>query len=239
MAARTRVIAGAALALAVAAPLVVASPAAAAEQQLLVSSDGIHFTPGLDGGLFDDTEKLVPGQAITASLWLRNATEVPAELRVSVNDMAMSSPQLASSLNITAVDTGRGTTVSSDVDELRQCDIIVPSRRVGAGRTVRIELTLRMLDVDRQIAQNELGSWSMRAAMRDGAAGPFPASACEDDGVDVPIDPGFAGGADAERLGTTGTDAPTGWAVLAGALVAFGVLLIARRRRREPEDETP
>ncbi|WBU39145.1 LPXTG cell wall anchor domain-containing protein [Homoserinibacter sp. YIM 151385] len=233
-----RAIAGLAIAVTAAAGLALApaTSASASGGQLLVSDDGVNFFSGFGGGLFEDMEALAPLGSHTRSIWIRNATGDDAQLRISVADVSILSPELASNLSITADDVSRGWETTTMFDELRRCDIVVPSRLIRAGRTMRVDFSVAMLDVDGMTAQLKAGSLRLRAAMRDGAAGPFPADACEDDGVDVPfvpVDPAGAGGP--SMLGHTGTEV-SGWFVGAAALVGVGLLLVLGRRRRRAED---
>lgn len=230
-----------------------AAPAArAADQpQLLVSDDGVGFFPEFRGGLFDEAGVLVPQDEVEASLWLRNDSSAAAELRISVSSISTSSAELASSMTLTTVDADRGSRRESDLGLLQRCDVLVPSRPLAAGATTRIDFMITMLDVPQKVAQDEFADFSLSAVLRDAAAGPLPSSACDEDGVDIPVavdDPVESGGADlpaaavpaaasgAERLGTTGSS-PSGWVVAAGSLLGLGFLLVAGRRRRR-EDES-
>lgn len=47
-----------------------AAPVAVASAHVLVSADGIHFSPTLAGGLFDGRRMLVPGHSVSAELWV-------------------------------------------------------------------------------------------------------------------------------------------------------------------------
>ena len=59
------------LAVAAAVTLGVAAPAQAAGPQVLVSADGVTFTPNVTVGLFDDVGILVPQDVETRSIWVR------------------------------------------------------------------------------------------------------------------------------------------------------------------------
>lgn len=220
--------------------------ASAAGSELLVSRDGVTFTPELSGGLFDDADVLVPRDSVDSSLWLRNDTTEPAQVRISVAQVATSSTELADSITFMTTDVARGTRYETDFSLMRRCDVVLQSRVLSAGATMRVDFNITMLDVAERIAQSEFGSVTLRAAMRDAAAGPLPSEACDTAGVDIPIDGGEvdpgpgtqpAAGAvtDPTRLGATGTEV-RGWLIAAGTLLGFGLILVASRRRREKEE---
>ena len=215
--------------LTVAGSLVGASTASAASPtEVLVSTDGSTYTSTLSDGLFDDMGLLVPQDRETHSLWIKNPLSTTVSMRISISDIATSSPVWADSVTLTSERAG-GTPTTELFSELTKCDVIVPITSLAGGATVRVDLTIEMLDVDETIAQSRTGSLGFKVAMRDGAAGAFPASACDDSGVVVPVvDPPANPG----NLAITGAELPTDWLVAAGVLLGFGVLLLVRRRRR-------
>lgn len=220
-----------ALVLAASLSLVAAPSPASAATELLVSSDGVTFGTTLTDGLFDDIGILVPEDSETASFWVRNPTVDPASIRVSVADLVVSSPVLATSLTMETWDEGTGNTSTTQLDTLAVCDIVVPGQTLAGGATIRVEITITMLSVTGHIAQGQLGELNFLAAMRDAAAGPFPTSACDDEGVLITSNL-------PSQIAHTGTDIPSDWLAVAGALVGFGILLVLARRRRRGDDET-
>lgn len=60
-------------------------PAAQAADQdaLLLSADGITWTSGSDLSILDASDRIVPGQDLALSLWVRNASGDPAEFTVT------------------------------------------------------------------------------------------------------------------------------------------------------------
>jgi LPXTG-motif cell wall-anchored protein len=205
------------------------SPASAATE-LLVSTDGVTFGPAFTHGLFDDIGAMVPEDTATASFWVMNPTVDPASIRVSVQEMVVSSPVLATSMMLSTWDEGTGLTNTTQLNSLAVCDIVVPGQIMAAGAVIRVDMTITMLSVTGHMAQGQLGALNFLAAMRDAAAGPFPPSACDDDGVTIPANL-------PAQIAHTGTDLPTDWLAAAGALVGFGILLVLARRRRHRDDE--
>jgi LPXTG-motif cell wall-anchored protein len=205
-----------------------ATSAQAEGSEILVSSDGVNFATEYDGNLLGDIGVLVPRDQATRSVWIRNPTPTPAVMRMSVSDMGVSSPVMASSVLMTTTDVDADTKTERRLDELKRCTIVVPPRVVPANGTIRIDVTITMLDVDQQVSQRGLGWLNFLIAMRDDAAGEFPPSACDDTGVTIPTTPIPTPSGD---LVVTGSDMPTEWFVLSGVLIGLGILLLARRRR--------
>jgi LPXTG-motif cell wall-anchored protein len=213
-----------------------AAPATAADSpQIQVSTNGTTFSSEFSGSLFDDMGLIVPQDAETTSIWIRNPLTVAVQMRVSMKSIETSSSALASSMELTTVNAGDGTTVAAPLSDLATCDVVVPSTPIAAGATVRVDLTLEMLDVDEQIAQTENGEFSFLVAMRDGEAGAFPASACDDVGVVVPGTPPTEPADDGDSLAITGLDVKPDWFVLSGVLLGLGLLFLVRRRRSSRE----
>lgn len=229
-----RILAAFATALVLAASLnLVAAPSpASAATELLVSSDGVTFTTGYPGGLFDGVGPMVPEDVVTASFWVKNPTVDPASVRVSVQDMVVSSASLAASMTLTTWDEGTGLTNTEQMNTLANCDVVVPGQQLAGGAIIRVDMTITMLSVPGQIAQGQLGELTFLAAMRDPAAGPFPASACDDEGVlitsNLPT-----------QIAHTGSDLPSDWFVAAGALLGVGILLVVARRRKRDDEALP
>ena len=206
-----------------------AAPAHAATD-IEVSLDGIHFGTTLPAGLFEGIGLMVPMDSETATFWVRNTSASDAALRVSLQDLVISSPALASSVELTSWDSGTAAANSATLNSLAACDVIVPEQIVPTGATIQVDLTLTMMNVTGLTAQDMLGALNFLAAMRDASAGPFPTSACDDDGVLIPSDL-------PTLMAPTGSELPTDWLAAGGALVGFGILLILARRRRKRDAE--
>jgi len=218
--------------LAVAGSLVGVSAASAdPPAEILVSTDGSTFSNALKGGLFDDMGLLVPLDSDTKSLWIKNPLQRSVSIRMSISDIVSSSAEWAEHVTLTSERAG-GTPTTELFSDLAKCDVVVPVTSLAAGAVTRVDLTIRVLDIPTTVAQTKTGWLGFKVAMRDGAAGAFPASACDDSGVVVPVaDPPANPG----NLAITGAELPTDWLVAAGVLLGFGVLLLVRRRRRSEE----
>jgi hypothetical protein len=93
-----------------------------------------------------------------------------------------------------------------------------------------------MINVTGLTAQNARAELGVLVALRDAAAGPFAASACDDDGVLLPAIAGPSVPQRADALSRTGVDLPVPAIIGGGLLLGVGVLLVTRRRgdRRKP-----
>jgi hypothetical protein len=215
---------------ALAAAFIVGSPAPAqAATELEISTDGVHWGSTLPAGLFAGIGIMVPMDSETATFYVRNPTADPASLRVSVQDLVVTSSVLASSMTLTSWDDGSGITRTEKLDAITLCDIVVPEQTIAAGAVVRVDLTITMLDVVGQTAQDQIGALTFLAAMRDLSAGPFPTSACDDDGVIITTDL-------PKVLPTAGSSLPSDLLVGSGVLLGLGILFVVARRRRRDEE---
>lgn len=212
---------------------------------ILVSSDGVHYSTSLDANLFDGLGKLIPGDSQSATLWVKNPTAAPAEVRLSAADVVTSSSEFAASVSISTTNSGDQVTRSTPLSGLKNCDVLVDSQSLAAGEAIEMTVTFTMADVSARVAQNESASLNARVGMRDAAAGPFPTSACDDGAVLVGPDPDptstptstsastpVASASSSGALAHTGLDAAAPLMIV-GGLIVGGVLffLVGRRRK--------
>ena len=203
---------------------------------LLVSTDGIHFSAALAGGLFDRSGLLVPGDSVASVLWIRNPTSAPAEVRVSARNVRVSTSDFAAAMTMDAWDSGTDATRSRSLSSLARCEIVVPAQQIAAGATLKTLVGFTMGDLGGVSGQGEEAGLDLMVAMRDAEAGPFPASACDDDGVLIsskPARPSFL--ASPSPLATTGTDFVVPLLATGGFLVGIGLFLVAGRSRKRDE----
>jgi len=206
---------------------VATGPTASAEDpQILVSDDGVNFTPSLTDGLFDGLGLLIPLESIESSLWVKNTSTVDGSLRLTVDELTTTSSVFTSNLSLTAVSGNE--TWTWTLDELAVCGDVIPTLPIPAGATVRIDLAVAMADVDGLTAQDESANLAFTVDVRD-AQSPFPAEPCS---VPGGVDNGAGGGGD---LSGTGTEAFPMVALSAGLLLG-GLTLLLLRRRRPHED---
>ncbi len=224
----------------IAAPLATPDSAAAAPSDILVSTDGITFT---EANLVDPLAGiglLVPGDSVQRSLWVRNDTARDAYFRLTVSDLVV--PLTAYPDAITVMTTHGIDSRFDRLSDLTVCSALVRSASIHAGAVARIDFTIAMdSTVPGLVAQNETAQFGVRVSMRDVVGGPYP-------GVDGCVsDNGGGGGAgyggasaNGPRLPFTGTDAiPLAFLAVASLTGGILAIIIARRRHRRDETETP
>jgi len=239
-------------------PSATAAPASTptAPVDLLLSADGLTFSTTLAAGLFDGLGLLIPRDSQQATLWVRNPTAAPAEVRVSAHDVLLPSGGYADDVTLSAWNSGTGATKSQTLRRLDRCGIVVPSQPIAAGGTMKLVVTFTMADVSGTVDQGASASLGLLVAMRDADGGPFAVSACDDPGTIVPVLPArpappgaptatatATSTASATIAGTgilahTGVEPPAPVLLIGGLLLGAGLfLLLARRRRREEGDQ--
>jgi LPXTG-motif cell wall-anchored protein len=202
---------------------------------VLVSTDGVTYLPNLLVGLFDSVGLMVPGDTATSELWIKNPTDSPATVRVNIGDVSSTSVELANNLQLTAVNSVSGASVTETWSQLAQCDVMVQPITIAAGAVLRIDLSLSMLNAPGLVAQHQDGALTADVSMRDAAAGSFPASTCDPAGAS-PTGTEPAATSPRRILGYTGETFPTQLLLLGSILVGVGwFLVVARRRRRRAE----
>ena len=206
---------------------------------VLISTNGVSYQPTLAVGLFDGTGLLVPGDTSTSDLWIKNPLATPATVRVNVADLSTSSTELADNMRLTAVNTVNGSTVTELWSQLATCNVMVEPVTIPGGATVRIHLSLAMLNAGGTAAQLQDASLTADVQMRDAAGGSFPPSTCDpavtNPGTTEPATVQPAATHPRKVLGYTGETFPTQLLILGGVLVGVGWFLVGARRRRKRE----
>ncbi|MET4782607.1 hypothetical protein [Glaciihabitans sp. UYNi722] len=204
------------------------APASAATDSVLLSRDGIHYSTSLSGGLFDGAAALIPGHSVSTELWIKNPTAAPASVRVSVQGVNASSPAFATGVALSTASSLVAAKASAEpLVDVRRCDVLTSVPRLAPGAVMQIALTFTMDDMVGTVAQTDSVGLDLLVALRDAQAGPFAASACDDDGVVV--------ASNSKQLGTiayTGTELPVPLIIAAGPMLGVGIFLVGRRRRR-------
>jgi len=209
-------------------PVLVAAPAAAADE-VRVSADGRAWTSDLGRPLFDPAHRWVPGEERTETFWVRNDGEGPGTLRIG-----------AVVRDLDGLDAGGWVDVSMRVDDGGWVALEPGERTARFGSMA--QGTSEQVDV-RAAFRPESGNDTMRQALEfdfevflagDGLPDQPGASA----GPDVPSTGGDRGDSTAEAGGPllpdTGAPAGLGWlAALAALCLGAGIALLARRRERE------
>ena len=216
----------------------VSAPANAATPDILLSDDGVNFASGLSGGLFDGLGLLVPGESMTATLWVKNPTEDFAVTRVSVGGLSVPSSAFAAGVTLTTIDAAAASTATATFAQLQNCAVLVPSHRLGAGEVLRVDFTVAMSEsVSEMDAQGQAAVLDFQIAMRDAAAGQFPNEGCVVPSTPPPpADPAGLSRPQGSGLAFTGLAHATSLLPFAGMLIGVGIFCVVRRRRGNPGD---
>ncbi|WP_413317395.1 LPXTG cell wall anchor domain-containing protein [Agrococcus sp. 1P02AA] len=212
-----------------------AAPAAPGDAPalLLVSHDGERFAHGGDLALFGDAGRVVPGDAVTDRVWLRNDTAEPGVLRIDLVDVSADDRDLAiaTELVFSSADDGElGRLSVGDALGADRCSTVRGDLALGPGEELQLDVAMLVdpalgSDPSDDGREGALGSvaFGLQAALADARAG-HDLSGCSQ-----------AGGAPGDvELPQTG-GAPTIGAVLLGAALAAGGLLGLLLARRRPE----
>lgn len=210
----------------------VVAPAAAANDSVLLSRDGVTFTPTLGGGLFDGAGSLVPGHSVSESLWVRNPSTSPAALRVSIRNLPSTSKVFADGVSLSSVDSLSGSSaISQSLSRLGACEVVSSAPSVAAGGTVKLTLTFTMADLTAMVGQTDRASLDLMVAMKDASAGAYSGLACRDDGTLL------AGTGNFRTVAFTGGSIPVPLIGGGGVLLGVGMFLVIARRRRQSEHD--
>ena len=228
-----------------------AAPARAADPApIQLSGDGAVWSTTLAGGLFDEFRGAVPGDIVSATVWVHNPLDQAATLTVRAVNVWGSAPDLGESVIVNGAVGGLSLPSPVALSALGDCSTLAPRSIVGAGGNARVTITLTMLDVAARVAQGRTGGFDVLFTVTQGsraaganacdrarggalfslpteASGAGPTTASPEASTPAPV---FGG------LPFTGADAAVPLAV-GGFLVGLGLLLLfARRRKREPRE---
>ncbi|QCW50970.1 LPXTG cell wall anchor domain-containing protein [Nocardioides dongxiaopingii] len=200
------------------------SPAAAAEGQLGVSRDGVHYGDALTRPLFDPEVRWVPGDERTARFWVRNQSSGLGDLTVRIDRAPRDALFGTDDLEV-AARIGQQDYVGTTAPGAHE---LIDAEDVAAGTEVAVDVRVR------------LAPEAPNATMVLGADLDFTVTLTESTDGD---DGGGTPGDGTPDLALPGVDLPaTGssiepWLLPAAAgLVLGGALLVLLSRRRPPPD---
>ncbi|RAN76526.1 hypothetical protein B5P43_23300 [Bacillus sp. SRB_336] len=176
-------LAGAVLAAALA--VLAAAPASAADgPEMLLSSDGVHFTRGQAPVIFPHLSGLVPGESRPGSVWVRNGGTEPAEIALAVQSVG-GIAVLTESLDLVAGSRGHGSS-TVPLPSPGNCRSVFQGWGLAPGETKRLDLALGMDASAGNATRREAASVQLVFLMR-GTGGPATVAACPAPGI--PTDP--------------------------------------------------
>jgi hypothetical protein len=220
---------------AVALAVVPAASASAAPTFLEFSADGSTWSPTPPASLFSSSLRLVPGDAIARTVYVRSTRSDPTALSVALADVSVSSRELGSALAIHAV-AGSSTPLESSMSALGSCAPLVSALRITRNQAIPITVSLRLATaLHTTQAQNASVSFGLQIGLSDVGSTVAP-SGCPQSPTTIAGTGGhlaFTGSAPS-RIAFTGTDTLYPALVVAGIAFAIGTLFAAvgRRRRR-------
>jgi hypothetical protein len=177
----------AALLTALAAVGVTALPANAAGNGVEVSADDVTYASTLPGALFTLTGPLVPGDAVSEDLWVRNTSTAPGLLRVSLIDVVTTDAALAAALTMTTSLAGGGSRPAVPLSAANPCAVLLEGPILEPGETRRLVTELILGDLTGQVGQGATAWTSLRVALVDPAYPGFSATDCGPDGAELPV----------------------------------------------------
>ncbi|BDI23058.1 hypothetical protein [Herbiconiux sp. L3-i23] len=181
----------------------------AAEEPLLLSSDGVSWSASLHGGLFSEGITLIPGGAYSDVLWVKSTVAGDHEISASLCDATASSPAFADSLSLTAT-----TQAGAEAAPARftaapasgSCIDLLPAEALRTGMALPITLTLRMAaDVVNLGTVDSSAGFSVGLTLQDsigGGVAPTPGN--DGSGALTPNSSGSGSAPTAVRGPTTG-----------------------------------
>ena len=223
-------------------PVAANAGATSGATELEYSTDGIVWSALPPPALFDAPPVLVPGDALSTTVWLRNATVDPGRFSVVIRRISYDDAAFGAAVGVTGDDGAGGGMSRRALSSLGACALVIPARQLFPGESVPVTVTV---DLSPGVtgASGQDGSFSFELAVglrSDDVSGPAYGCPGEPRGipvgprdpVDEPDDDADDGGPDSIAL--TGTEL-LGRALLAATAMGGGgwlLVLLARRRRR-------
>lgn len=211
--------------------LVLAVPAHAAGNEIGLSADGRTFTPSLPG-LFESDLRIVPGDVVTRSFYVRNQATDDAHLRVNVSE---ASGRLLELGEIVATATSAGS--KSMTTTLASGALLLEGALLTPGQVVKVDITLALPAESENISQAlngrlgfSVGLSQSEAVLPPAAPGAGANGNGNGTGGDVVAGPQV----DAHGV-LPGTGSPVSTGLILFATTVLGIGLALMRRRDEEE----
>ena len=200
-----------------------AAPAAQASagRPVQFSVDGIHWSDSYTGALFGGV-LLVPGGSVDRAFYVRNGASDPAQLRVTLYDVATTDTDLATAMSVSTSMPGLpGAAVP--VTDARPCATLSQGQVLAAGDGVRLDNVAALADLNGTGGQARNVSFKLAISLSStDSAAPAPNSCPTDFGGDTGT--GTVVGAPSSGDGTTSHPVyhlgATGWTPVSGSASA-------------------
>lgn len=212
-----------------------AAPARAAEG-FEFSADGTTWGEASPAALFPGSFDLVPGDAMSTALWVRNASPTAAVLSVVVTEVEYDSAEAGAGFGLAGRDEDGAGMPRTALADIAACAALVPARTLDPGE--ELEITVEV-DLGSYVSGNQAQGAGIAFSLALGLVDPgveLRPHGCPADPIDIPFTPpgGDPDGAERPRVALTGSDlaARALLAALATGGAGWLLLLLSRRRRR-------
>lgn len=212
--------------------LALSSAPARAQEGLQLSPDGDRWGPTLDRPLFDPAVRWVPGDERTASFWVRNATDRPADLSLAI--LTEDTDELLADDVLTVVARAHRPGDDACAVTLADAGSAYPLGPVASRKAVRITLIASYGAEAGNATQQDRAGLDFRVTLTDHAAGGPTTPPSSPSASRTPDGPGNTSPAEPDGPTPTpgGPDLPgTGgpswwWLAVGGASAAAGITLL-------------
>ncbi|GAA2237425.1 hypothetical protein GCM10009851_23100 [Herbiconiux moechotypicola] len=205
-----------------------------------VSADGHTFTTSIDSPLFADLPVVVPGDSVSATLWVRNGGVQAGAVRFSASDGWSTSAAFADHLLVSASPSDPVVAPGAEVPlgSVDECALLFAGPVLQPGESIPLLVTLAFAPtVGGRDGAGARAGLDFVAALRDPADPASPTADCSG-GTVIPGIPDSGDGGSvprADAIAATGL-VPIGAAMLGAIVLVAGIALFASGRRRSPRD---
>lgn len=228
-----------------AASIVAAGDSSGDAPPLAFSTDGATWTASPPAALFSRGIVLVPGGAVSATVWVRNDAPDAGILVAALADIAASSADAAWAFGVTGADHRGAGLPRTAVESLVDCAHVVEARVLQPAEAVPITVTVDLsAAVTGAQAQNDHVAFAVQVGLTQATAGSGAVAGCPAVHVEIPAEPPAtpapspsenpSGAPEPDSLAVTGGRMMLGGVAVGLAALALGgiVTAVARRKRR-------
>lgn len=203
---------------------------------ILLSTDGTHFSRVLQHGLFSEADRIVPGSTRPVTLYIKNTSGRSTIMALQATHITVTSTDLAQALTVTA-SASNAAPKSANLGSPGSCLPLLTNVALAAGATIPVALGLSMSEeVAGATAQSELADLDVHVSLRDASEPALEGSGCNNAGADVPA---FSGSvppdAAPDGLADTGSNLYPPAIAIAALLAGGAFFTIAAKRRKRNE----
>jgi hypothetical protein len=147
--------------------------AQATGQPVQFSTDGIHWSDSYTGSLFGGV-LLVPGGSAERAFYVRNNAGEPAQLRVTLYDLATTDINLATAMSVSTSTPGYPG-ASVPVTDARPCTTLSQGQVLAAGDGVRLDNVATLADLNGTVGQTRAVAFKLAISLSStDSAAPLP-----------------------------------------------------------------